>query len=131
VLGYGIVLPRLEVDVVTLIVVEFNEPLIGVVHLVSLQPNPCDGLINCASSACHGAFMVQGQCLNEDVSGADKLAAETFCRGVEPPQLFGPGGLLLCSSVHCVGRGVLPVGGGKVASVVISLLRSGLREAAL
>jgi hypothetical protein len=38
VLGYGIVLPRLEVDVVTLIVVEFNEPLIGVVHLVSLQP---------------------------------------------------------------------------------------------
>jgi hypothetical protein len=108
VLGCCIVLPRLKVDVVTLIVVEFDEPLIGVVHLVSLQPDPCDGLINCASSACRGAFMLQGQCLNEDVPGADELAAETLCRGVEPRQLFGPGGLLLCSSVHCV----LPVGGG-------------------
>jgi hypothetical protein len=46
VLGCGIVLPRLEVDVVTLIVVKFDEPLMGVVHLVSLQPDPRDGLIN-------------------------------------------------------------------------------------
>jgi hypothetical protein len=78
VLGCGIVLPRLEVDVVARIAVKFNEQLIGVVHLVSLQPDPRDGLINCASSACRGAFMVLGQCLNEDVSGADKLAAETL-----------------------------------------------------
>jgi hypothetical protein len=25
--------------------------------------------------------MVQGQCLHEDVSGVDELAAETLCRG--------------------------------------------------
>jgi hypothetical protein len=111
VLGCGVVLPRLEVDVVTLIVVEYDEPLIGVVYLVSLQPDPRDGLIDCALSACRGSVSVQGQCLNEHVPGADELAAETLCRGVEPHQLLGPCGLLLCS-VHCVGWGVLSFGGG-------------------
>jgi hypothetical protein len=51
-LGCGIVLPRLEVGVMAFIVVEFNEPLIGVMDLVSLQPDLRDGLINRPSSAC-------------------------------------------------------------------------------
>jgi hypothetical protein len=110
-LGCSIVLPRLEVCMMAFIVVEFNEPLIGVMYLVSLQPDPRDGLINRPSPACRRSSFVQGQCLNEAVPCADELAAETLCRGVEPRQLLGPGGLLLCS-VHCVGRVVLPVGGG-------------------
>jgi hypothetical protein len=39
-LGCGIVLPGLEVGMMAFIVVEFNEPLIGVMYLVSLQPDP-------------------------------------------------------------------------------------------
>jgi hypothetical protein len=60
VLSCCVVLPRLEVDVVMLIVVEYDEPLIGVVYLVSLQPNPRNRLINCASSACRGPVSIQG-----------------------------------------------------------------------
>jgi hypothetical protein len=111
VLFRSVVLPRLKGDVMTFIVVKFNDLLICVVYLVSLQPNPRDGLINCALSACRGPVSVQGQCLHEHVPGADELAAETLCRGVEPRQLLSPGGLLLYS-VHCVGRGVLPFSGG-------------------
>jgi hypothetical protein len=70
--------------VMAFIVVKFNEPLIVVVYLVSLQPDPRDGLVNRPSSACRRASVVQGQCLNGDLSGANKLAAETLCRGVEP-----------------------------------------------
>jgi hypothetical protein len=110
-LGCGILLPRLKVGMMAFIVVEFDEPLIGVMYLVSLQPDPCDGLINRPSPACRRSSFVQGQCLNEGVPCADKLASETLCRGVEPRQLLGPDSLLLCS-VHCVGRVVLPVGGG-------------------
>jgi hypothetical protein len=39
VLGARVLLPLLEVCVVVLIFVKFDEPLIGVVYLVSLQPN--------------------------------------------------------------------------------------------
>jgi hypothetical protein len=60
VLGGGAFLPRLEVCVVELIFVKFDEPLIGVVYLVSLQPDPRDGLIDCALSACCGSVSVQG-----------------------------------------------------------------------
>jgi hypothetical protein len=45
---------------VKLIFVKFDEPLIGVVYLVSLQPDPRDGLIDCALSACCGSVSVQG-----------------------------------------------------------------------
>jgi hypothetical protein len=110
-LGSGILLPPFEVCMKAFIVIEFNEPLIGVMYLVSLQPDPRDGLVDRLSPARRRSSFVQGQCLNEGVPGADELALETFCRGVEPHQLLGPGDLLLCS-VHCIGRVVPLLGGG-------------------
>jgi hypothetical protein len=62
-LGCGILLPRLEVGMMAFIVVEFNEPLIGVMYLVSLQPDPRDGLVNrCLLSVllCTGAVPERG-----------------------------------------------------------------------
>jgi hypothetical protein len=103
-------LPRLEVVMMAFIVVKFNEPLIRVMYLVSLQPDPRDGLVDRLPPARRRSSFVHGQCLNEGVPKADKLASETFCRGVEPRQLLGPDGLPLCS-VHCVGR-VDPLLGG-------------------
>jgi hypothetical protein len=58
--GVCAVLPLLEVCVVVLIFVKFDEPLIGVVYLVSLQPDLRNSIVDRASSASRGAISVQG-----------------------------------------------------------------------
>jgi hypothetical protein len=65
VLGVRAVLPLLEVCVVVLIFVKLDEPLIGVVYLISLQPNLRNSVVDRAvapsayrGSACTSTFLV-------------------------------------------------------------------------
>jgi hypothetical protein len=60
VLGARALLPLFEVFVVALILVKLDEPLIGSVYLVSLQPNLLQRGVDRALSACRGAISVQG-----------------------------------------------------------------------
>jgi hypothetical protein len=53
-------LPLVEVLMVVFVRIEFNEPLIGVVYLVSLQPYFFNGSADRALSACGGALVLQG-----------------------------------------------------------------------
>jgi hypothetical protein len=53
-------LALVEVVVVAFIGVKLDEPLIGVVYLVSLQPYLIKGCADRAFSACSGAIIVQG-----------------------------------------------------------------------